>query len=74
MNSTNAATGTQTGEDDELELRRPPTLVDAAPPWLISLVMHLALLLILALFVTPAGEGLGRVLLTIGQSEGDSRG
>lgn len=36
--------------------------------------MHLALLLILALFVTPAGEGLGRVLLTIGQAEGDSRG
>lgn len=60
--------------DEEPELRRSPTLADASPPWLISLVVHLALLLILALFVTPAGEGLGRVLLTIGQSEGDTPG
>ena len=40
-----------------------------APPWLISTVVHLFLLLILALITSPAGDNITRVLLTIGQSE-----
>ncbi len=39
------------------------------PSWLISTVLHLLLLLILALISLPPGQGLSRVLLTIGQSE-----
>src|SRR5690606_20160900 len=60
--------------DEELELRKPASVLDAAPPWLVTLVVHLALLLILALFVSPFGEGIGRVMLTIGQSERQSPG
>ncbi len=40
-----------------------------APPWLVSMVLHLILLLILALISTPAGSSLGRVMLSIGQSD-----
>ncbi len=40
-----------------------------APPWLVSMVIHLILLLVLALISTPAGSGIGRVILSIGQSE-----
>ena len=40
-----------------------------APPWLVSMVLHLILLLVLALISTPAGSELGRVMLSIGQSE-----
>lgn len=40
-----------------------------APPWLISLVFHLIVLLILALITTPVGEQLGDLMLTLGQSE-----
>ncbi len=36
------------------------------------MVLHLILLLILALITTPAGSGISRVLLTIGQSERQS--
>tara|TARA_R110002049_G_scaffold72490_8_gene187601 strand:- start:8220 stop:9830 length:1611 start_codon:yes stop_codon:yes gene_type:complete len=43
-----------------------------APPWLISTVVHLMLLLILALITSPAGESIGRVFLTIGQSDRES--
>ena len=42
-----------------------------APPWLISLVIHLLLLLILALITTPAGSGIGRLMLTVGTSDGE---
>lgn len=40
-----------------------------APPWLVSMVIHLLLLLALALISTPAGSGLGKVILSIGQTE-----
>lgn len=43
-----------------------------APPWLVSLVIHLALLLILALITTPVGQGIGKLVLTIGSSDGES--
>lgn len=61
-------------EEDELDFRRPMRLGDFAPSWLISLVIHLVLLVMLAIFVTPAGEGIGKMLLTIGQSEQESYG
>ncbi|GAA5505378.1 prenyltransferase/squalene oxidase repeat-containing protein [Novipirellula caenicola] len=44
-------------------------IVRGAPPWLISTVIHLVLLLALALITTPAGDAISRVLLEIGQSE-----
>lgn len=40
-----------------------------APPWLISTILHLVLLLVLALISTPVGEGISRVMLEIGESE-----
>ena len=40
-----------------------------APPWLVSMVLHLVFLLVLALISTPAGSSLGRVMLSIGQSD-----
>ncbi len=44
-----------------------------APPWLISTILHLILLLVLALVSTPVGEGISRVMLEIGESDrGDS--
>jgi hypothetical protein len=46
-----------------------PIVTRTAPPWLLSTVIHLVLLLILALITTPAGAGLGRVLLVMGLSE-----
>jgi len=42
----------------------------SAPPWLVSTVFHLILLLVLALISTPAGGRLGRLMLEIGSSEG----
>lgn len=59
-------------EDSDVDLRRPLKVADFAPSWLISLVIHLVFLVLLALFVTPAGEGIGRVLLTLGQSESEA--
>ena len=58
-----------TDEDSDSGLRRPLKVADFAPSWLISLVIHLVFLVLLALFVTPAGEGISRVLLTLGQAE-----
>ena len=40
-----------------------------APPWLVSTIVHLILLLILALITTPVGQGLSRVMLDVGRSE-----
>ncbi|MGB7325985.1 MAG: prenyltransferase/squalene oxidase repeat-containing protein [Rubripirellula sp.] len=55
-------------EDDDEE----PIVTKAAPPWLLSTVIHLVLLLILALITSPAGSGIGRVLLVMGLSEQQS--
>jgi len=54
----------------------PPRLnpIRAIPSWLFSLVIHLVLLVMLALLTGPVGQDIGRVLLTIGQSEGTSEG
>ncbi|QDT05239.1 Prenyltransferase and squalene oxidase repeat protein [Rubripirellula lacrimiformis] len=41
------------------------------PPWLVSLVVHLIFLLILALITTPAGSGIGRLILTIGTGQSE---
>ncbi len=43
-----------------------------APPWLISLIFHLIVLVILGLITSPVGEGLGVVMLILGDSSGDS--
>ncbi|TWT48118.1 hypothetical protein Pla22_51190 [Rubripirellula amarantea] len=57
-------------EDDEGPLESPTgRVVRSAPPWLVSMVIHLALLLILALVTTPVGDQIGRIVLNIGQSE-----
>ena len=44
-----------------------------APPWLVSLVIHLLVLLLLALVTTSSGNGIGRIVLSIGQAEVDKR-
>lgn len=62
---------TETAEPDE-ESPDDPRLSREAPPWLVSMVFHLIVLLILALISSPAGVGLGRVMLTIGQSDQES--
>lgn len=41
----------------------------SAPPWLLSLVVHLILLLILALISTPAGRGISSLVLEMGIGE-----
>ncbi len=59
-----------TGSDDLL--RHPERVARDAPPWLVSLVFHLILLLVLALMSTPVGTSIGTVMLSIGQSEVES--
>ena len=39
----------------------------SAPPWLVSMVIHLVVLLILALLTTPVGDRLGRIVWNAGQ-------
>lgn len=55
--------------EDEPDRSESDRVARTAPPWLISLVIHLVLLLALALITTPAGQGLKSLVLTIGQSE-----
>ncbi|WP_231742822.1 prenyltransferase/squalene oxidase repeat-containing protein [Stieleria varia] len=45
------------------------TVTRSAPPWLVSMVVHLLALLILALVTTPAGQGITRIMLEFGTSE-----
>jgi hypothetical protein len=60
-------------EEDESQLTADqPRLNREAPPWLVSMVFHLLVLLILALISTPGGRGIGRVMLTIGQTDQQS--
>jgi hypothetical protein len=56
------------GEGDSTAEGHHDVLTRAAPPWLISTILHLVLLLILALITTPAGKGLTNVMLTVGES------
>lgn len=55
------------GQDNEE--RNKDQVTREAPPWLVSMVIHLIMLLILAFISTPAGSSLGSVMLSIGQSE-----
>ncbi len=64
-------TGDQTAQDDE-QPRHPDRVTREAPPWLVSLVFHLILLLTLALISSPVGTSIGTVMLSIGQSEVES--
>ncbi len=64
--STNRA-AVPSDQPDEEELNE--KLTREAPPWLISMVFHLVLLLILALISSPVGSEIGRVMLTIGHSD-----
>jgi hypothetical protein len=59
---------------DELPGEPRRSLFDYSPAWLVSLIFHLIVLMALALFVTPVGEGLNNLLLTIGQSDVESVG
>lgn len=38
------------------------------PAWLVSLIVHVALLLLLALWTTPIGQGISRVVLEFGEA------
>lgn len=53
--------------DERLEIDR-GDVTQVAPPWLISTIIHLILLLILALISTPVGDGLSKIALEIGES------
>ena len=53
----------------DAEEEDPETVAKSMPSWLVSTVMHLVLLLILALISSPAGSGIGRVLLELGFTE-----
>ena len=46
----------------------------SAPSWLLSLTVHLIILLVLALFSLPAGNGFKNLVLTAGMSDVDSDG
>lgn len=77
-----SATGVRwRGEVEELagaESDADPTIQEELtrtfPSWLVSLVIHLTLLILLALLTGPVGESVGRVFLTIGQSDGKDQG
>lgn len=56
------------GEEEEEEDLVEGTLKEA-PSWLISLVIHLILLLVAALIASPAGQRIGRVVLTLGPAD-----
>ena len=42
-----------------------------APPWMVSMVIHLILLLILAFLSTPTGSGVGKLILNIGEGKSE---
>ncbi len=54
-------------QEDEDELNE--KITREAPPWLVSMVFHLVLLLVLALMGTPVGTDLGKMMLTIGHAD-----
>ena len=56
-------------EQFEEETEFTEEVVKSAPPWLISTVVHLILLLVLALISTPAGQGVSKLMLTFSQGE-----
>ncbi|MDG2222890.1 MAG: terpene cyclase/mutase family protein [Rubripirellula sp.] len=66
--NTSSANIDKNGEEQEDEWAS-DRVTREAPPWLVSMVVHLVLLLVLALISTPVGAGLGSVMLSIGQSD-----
>ena len=62
------------GADAEADKTIPEELTRTFPSWLASLVVHLMILILLALLTGPVGESVGRVFLTIGQSDGKDEG
>ena len=56
------------GEGDHASIQSDRVTRDA-PPWLVSMVFHLILLLALALISSPAGSSIGNVMLSIGHSD-----
>ncbi|MCG8649487.1 MAG: hypothetical protein MI861_06630, partial [Pirellulales bacterium] len=68
----NGSTAPAAAPGEEEEGKDQVHLAKEAPPWLVSMVFHLVLLLILALISSPAGNGLGHVILTIGKNDGES--
>jgi hypothetical protein len=59
-------------KDDDEDPSSRDQVTREAPSWLVSMVIHLILLLILAFISTPAGNSIGTLLLSIGQSVRDS--
>ncbi len=53
-------------EEEELQHDH---VAKTAPPWLISTVIHLVLLLVLALITAPARRGISKLMLTFAQGE-----
>lgn len=53
------------GWDEPIQVER------EAPAWLISLVLHLGVLLLLALFASPVGQQMTTIVLEVGQSRDD---
>lgn len=56
-------------EEEEEEEWGSDRVTREAPPWLVSMVIHLVILLVLALISRPVGSGFGQIMLSIGQSE-----
>ena len=59
----------ETGAEEQEEEWTTDRVTREAPPWLVSMVIHLIVLLALALISKPIGSGLGSVMLSIGQSD-----
>lgn len=65
---------TDSAEQDESQYDGPTTgeqVAREAPPWLVSMVVHLILLIVLALLSTPAGSGVGKLILNIGRGKAE---
>lgn len=64
-----------TTQNEDADADEGPSTTDQitreAPPWLVSMVFHLILLIVLALLSTPAGSGVGRLILNIGQGKAE---
>ena len=66
--SPNDSDGDESEEDGPTATEQ---VVREAPPWLISMVVHLILLIVLALLTTPAGSGVGKLILNIGRGKAE---
>ena len=70
-NTTAVREDAEEGEEDDLE-GKPPKALLAAPPWLVSLIFHIALLITLALiFFTPLTEPMVEILVMPAEEIGE---